>query len=36
MTRDNKRYNEEKAFAGGKCDYHTLVSCIEALRAFPQ
>mmetsp|Transcript_82034 Transcript_82034/g.171702 ORF Transcript_82034/g.171702 Transcript_82034/m.171702 type:complete len:402 (-) Transcript_82034:325-1530(-) len=36
LTRDNKRYSEEKAFAGGKCDYHTLVSCIEALRAFPK
>ena len=23
-----------KAIAGGKCDYHTLVACIEALRAF--
>jgi mannose/cellobiose epimerase-like protein (N-acyl-D-glucosamine 2-epimerase family) len=34
MTRDNKRYNDEKAFAGGKCDYHTMISCIEALRAF--
>merc|ERR1712048_1130037 len=34
MTRDNKRFNEEKAIAGGKCDYHTLVSCVEALRAF--
>lgn len=34
MTRENKRNSDVKAFAGGKCDYHTLVSCIEALRAF--
>jgi len=34
MSRDNKRFNDEKAIAGGKCDYHTLVSCVEALRAF--
>ncbi|CAJ1371331.1 unnamed protein product [Effrenium voratum] len=27
MSRDNKRFNDEKAIAGGKCDYHTLVSC---------
>eukprot|EP00931_Biecheleriopsis_adriatica_P117670 TRINITY_DN9316_c0_g1_i2.p1 TRINITY_DN9316_c0_g1~~TRINITY_DN9316_c0_g1_i2.p1 ORF type:complete len:406 (-),score=109.92 TRINITY_DN9316_c0_g1_i2:40-1257(-) len=35
MSRDNKRFNDEKAVAGGKCDYHTLVACVEALRAFP-
>lgn len=34
MTRDNQRLSDEKAIAGGKCDYHTLVSCVEALRAF--
>ncbi|CAK9105421.1 unnamed protein product [Durusdinium trenchii] len=34
MSRDNKRMNDEKAIAGGKCDYHTLVSCVEALRPF--
>eukprot|EP00928_Gymnodinium_smaydae_P021450 TRINITY_DN18368_c0_g1_i1.p1 TRINITY_DN18368_c0_g1~~TRINITY_DN18368_c0_g1_i1.p1 ORF type:complete len:409 (+),score=70.12 TRINITY_DN18368_c0_g1_i1:65-1291(+) len=34
MTRDNKRVSEEKAIAGGKCDYHTMMSCIEALRVF--
>eukprot|EP00434_Breviolum_minutum_P038960 symbB.v1.2.034573.t1/scaffold4486.1/size39079/2 len=34
MSRDNKRFNDEKAIAGGKCDYHTLVSCVEALRPF--
>lgn len=34
LTRNNMKFNMEKAFAGGKCDYHTLVSCIEALRAF--
>lgn len=34
MSRDNKPFNNEKAFAGGKCDYHTMVACIEALRAF--
>ncbi|CAJ1344170.1 unnamed protein product [Effrenium voratum] len=27
MSRDNKRFNDEKAIVGGKCDYHTLVSC---------
>jgi len=36
LTRDNLRYNNEKAVAGGKCDYHTLVSCVEALRVFPE
>lgn len=35
LTRDNQQYSKEKAFAGGKCDYHTLVACVEALRAFP-
>jgi len=35
LSRDNKKYSEEKAVAGAKCDYHTLVSCVEALRAFP-
>uniref|UniRef100_A0A7S4PU47 N-acylglucosamine 2-epimerase n=1 Tax=Alexandrium monilatum TaxID=311494 RepID=A0A7S4PU47_9DINO len=34
LTRQNERLSEEKAIAGGKCDYHTLVACIEALRAF--
>lgn len=34
MTRRNERLNDEKAIAGGKCDYHTLVACVEALRAF--
>merc|ERR1712211_164252 len=34
FTRDNQRLNKEKAIAGGKCDYHTLVACIEMLRAF--
>lgn len=34
MTRENKRSSDEKAIAGGKCDYHTLVACIEALRVF--
>ena len=32
MSRDNKRFNDEKAIAGGKCDYHTLVSCCLASR----
>ncbi|CAE7821193.1 yihS [Symbiodinium sp. CCMP2592] len=27
MSRSNERTNDEKAIAGGKCDYHTLVSC---------
>ena len=31
MSRDNKRFNDEKAIAGGKCDYHTLVSCCLAM-----
>jgi len=34
MTRQNERDSDLKAIAGGKCDYHTMVSCIEALRAF--
>lgn len=34
LTRDNMKYDNIKAFAGGKCDYHTLVSCVEALRVF--
>ena len=34
LTRDNRRLSDVKAIAGGKCDYHTLVACIEALRAF--
>ena len=34
LTRDNRRLSDVKAVAGGKCDYHTLVACIEALRAF--
>jgi mannose/cellobiose epimerase-like protein (N-acyl-D-glucosamine 2-epimerase family) len=34
LTRDNQSFSDEKAIAGGKCDYHTLVSCVEALRAF--
>mmetsp|Transcript_124261 Transcript_124261/g.310622 ORF Transcript_124261/g.310622 Transcript_124261/m.310622 type:complete len:408 (+) Transcript_124261:114-1337(+) len=34
MTRDNRRLSNEKSIAGGKCDYHTLVACIEMLRAF--
>lgn len=34
LTRAGQRYSNEKASAGSKCDYHTLVSCIEALRAF--
>jgi len=34
MSRSNERTNDEKAIAGGKCDYHTLVSCVEALRPF--
>jgi mannose/cellobiose epimerase-like protein (N-acyl-D-glucosamine 2-epimerase family) len=33
-TRDNRSFDNKKAVAGGKCDYHTLVACIEALRAF--
>merc|ERR1711862_93306 len=36
LTRDNQRCSDDKAFAGGKCDYHALVSCIEALRCFPK
>lgn len=36
FTRDNRRINTQKAFAGGKCDYHTLVACVEALRAFQE
>ena len=34
MSRDNVRFNDEKAIAGGKCDYHSMIACIEALRAF--
>mmetsp|Transcript_3842 Transcript_3842/g.10820 ORF Transcript_3842/g.10820 Transcript_3842/m.10820 type:complete len:385 (-) Transcript_3842:60-1214(-) len=34
MTRDNQRLSDEKAVAGAKCDYHSLASCVEALRAF--
>lgn len=33
-TRDNRSFDDKKAVAGGKCDYHSLVACIEALRAF--
>jgi len=32
LRRDNSKYNNEKSPAGAKCDYHTIVSCIEALR----
>ena len=35
MSRDNRRFNDEKDIAGGKCDYHSMIACIEALRAFP-
>lgn len=34
ITRDNKRVTEEKATPGGKCDYHSMVACMEALRVF--
>jgi len=34
LTVDNKRYTNEKVTSGFKCDYHTIMSCIEALRAF--
>jgi len=33
LTRENRRCSEEKARAGAKCDYHSLASCVEALRA---
>lgn len=32
LSRDNVKYSNEKSLAGAKCDYHTIVSCIEALR----
>lgn len=32
LTRENTKYSNEKSAAGAKCDYHTMVSCIEALR----
>jgi mannose/cellobiose epimerase-like protein (N-acyl-D-glucosamine 2-epimerase family) len=37
LTRENKMpssENEMKAIAGGKCDYHTMMACVEALRVF--
>jgi mannose/cellobiose epimerase-like protein (N-acyl-D-glucosamine 2-epimerase family) len=36
LTRENKMpsENEIKVIAGGKCDYHTLMACVEALRVF--
>jgi len=33
MTRENQLTSTDKANAGMKCDYHTLVSSLEALRA---
>ena len=29
LTRDNKKYSDEKSIAGGKCDYHTMGACWE-------
>ncbi|MFQ3190711.1 MAG: mannose/cellobiose epimerase-like protein (N-acyl-D-glucosamine 2-epimerase family) [Paraglaciecola sp.] len=30
---DNSKYSDEKSAAGAKCDYHTLGSCFEVLKA---
>jgi len=35
LTVDNKRYTNEKVTSGFKVDYHSLVSCCEALRVVP-
>lgn len=32
LNRENSKYSNEKSGAGSKCDYHSLVSCLEALR----
>ena len=29
LTRDNRRYSDEKSTAGAKCDYHTMGACWE-------
>ena len=33
LTSDNRKYNDEKSTAGGKCDYHTIGACWDVLRA---
>lgn len=32
LHRDNSKVTNEKSVSGAKCDYHTIVSCLEALR----
>ncbi|MEO1201625.1 MAG: AGE family epimerase/isomerase [Pseudomonadota bacterium] len=32
LTRDNRKYSDEKSTAGGKCDYHTIGACWDVLR----
>ncbi len=31
LTRDNRKYSNQKSTAGGKCDYHTLGACWDVL-----
>lgn len=33
LTGGNRKYSDEKSVAGGKCDYHTIGSCWDVLRA---
>ena len=33
LTRDNRKYSNEKSSAGAKCDYHTLCACFDVLAA---
>ncbi|MDJ0918160.1 MAG: AGE family epimerase/isomerase [Woeseiaceae bacterium] len=32
LTRDNRKYSDQKSTAGGKCDYHTIGACWDVLR----